>query len=77
MVWLWEDKGTTWSCFAWPSVLKVYPMPILAGLTKCRDDLLSKILKFYADVLKAFAEVNRLNVQGEVGQQRNKYMGKC
>ncbi len=46
-------------------------MPILAGLTKCRDDLLSTILKFYADVLKAFAEVNRLNVHGEVRQQRN------
>ena len=46
-------------------------MSILTGLTKCRDDLLSSIPKFYVDILRAFAEVNRLNVHGEVGQQRN------
>ena len=46
-------------------------MSILAGLTKCWDDLLSSIPKFYADVLRAFAKVNRLNVHGEFGQQRN------
>ncbi len=71
MIRLWEDKGQTWLCFAWQTVLVVYLLPILARLAKCKDILLKAIPKFYADVLRAFAEIYRLSVQGETGQQRN------
>ncbi len=71
MIHLWKDKGQTWSCFAWPSVLRVFPEVLLPGLTKCREDYLQKLLAFYTEILRAYAEVNRLNVSGEAGQQKN------
>ncbi len=69
MIHLWKDKGQTWSCFAWPSVLRVFPEVILPGVTKCRD--LQKLPAFYAEILRAYTQVNRLNVSGEAGQQKN------
>ncbi len=53
MIRLWRDKGHTWSCFAWPAVLKVYPEVILPGLTKCKEDILKHLPTFYAEVLRS------------------------
>ncbi len=43
----------------------------MPGLTKSREDYLQKLPAFYAEILRAYAEVNRLNVSGEAGQQKN------
>ncbi len=71
MIHLWKDKGQTWSCFAWPAVLKVIPKVLFLGMTYCKDYVLCKLPGFYGEVLCSYAEVNKLNVSGEAGQQRN------
>ncbi len=71
MICLWKDKGQTWSCFASPAILKVIPEVLFLGMTHCKEHVLHNLPGFYGEVLCSYAEVNRLNISGEVGQQRN------
>ncbi len=59
---LWEDKGYTWSVFAWKWITSIYPEQIFPGMVACHDGLLNKIPSFYASVLRAFALINCLKV---------------
>ncbi len=59
---LWQDKGSTWSIFAWQWVTKHIPETVIPGMVCCSEQILQRILHFYAAALRSFALVNRLNV---------------
>ena len=61
MVHLWQDKGTTWSCLAWPQVLSVFPEVTIPGLRHCSEGLLNKLSAFNAAMVRSFALVNGYN----------------
>ena len=47
------------------------PEVLFLGMTHYKEHVLCNLPGFYGEVLCSYAEVHRLNVSGEVGQQRN------
>ena len=66
MLRLWEDKGQTWSVFAWDEITSLIPVVILPCLQKCTEQLLSKMCPFYAGVIRSFGYVNGLHLVPDV-----------
>ncbi len=55
---LWQDKGATWSCIAWPQIIRIFPEVTIPGLRQCSEGLLNKLSSFNAAVVNSFALVN-------------------
>ncbi len=66
MVWLWQDCGSTWSVFAWPEVVRIFPSVILPGITYGAENLLAKLELFYVGVICSFSYVNSLNLESDI-----------
>ena len=51
MIWLWLDKGETWSCIAWQQLIKHIPVETIPGIHQCSESILTNLKPFYAAII--------------------------
>ena len=58
MIYIWEDRGLSWSQWVWPQIIRKIPEQVLLGMTNCAEHLVQHLFPFYKGVLRSYAYMN-------------------